>query len=146
MITSNMFVTHLDLSDNLLGESSPEVARKLAKALLFNASIKHLGLAKNRLGPDFGRALAKTLCENSTLTSVDVTDNRFDSTVGNAMRDMLLKANKTLLSLNITGEPALNFVRPAIAVCASDDGRGVVQHDRCGDRCRCVRGNHERDP
>ena len=102
IMKTNTRLAHLDLADNLLGENSIEIGTALAKAILFNASIKHLDLSRNRFGPDFGRQLAATLIENRTLTAVDVENNRFDSTVGLAMVEML-KVNTSLLVLRISG-------------------------------------------
>jgi Ran GTPase-activating protein (RanGAP) involved in mRNA processing and transport len=55
VLRHNSCVTWLDLSDNLLGEKGADVAQEITRALAYNVTLKHLDLAKNRMGPEFGR-------------------------------------------------------------------------------------------
>lgn len=135
VLRHNSCVTWLDLSDNLLGEKGADVAQEITRALAYNVTLKHLDLAKNRMGPELGRwarqwltdrgrgllgqwlswrgcvvwcrAMAAALMENRTLLSVDLRNNRFDATVGEALVPML-HANNSILTLHVSGASALH--------------------------------------
>lgn len=91
---------HVDLSDNVLGAESFEVAVEFCKALAHNTSLVYANLDRNRLGQKAGMALAWALRKNRTMETLSVADNRFDADVGYALIRTIEK-NHVLSSLHV---------------------------------------------
>ena len=101
-LSVNSSLTHLDLSENSIGDSG---ATSLTQALAVNSSLTNLNVSGNSIGDSGAVSLSQALAVNSSLTSLDLSLNIIGH-CGGASLSQALAVNSSLTNLNVSG----NFI------------------------------------
>ncbi|CAM9215524.1 unnamed protein product, partial [Ectocarpus sp. 13 AM-2016] len=121
----NRTLRHLDLSRNELGTHA---GIAFATSLLVNRTLETLAIAGNGMGPNVAKNLGQSLAKNSSLKDLDLSDNVLGiataeggdpSDLGLALGHGL-RINKTLTSLNLSGNRLPTLEMQRIAECLAD--------------------------
>ncbi|CAF3969897.1 unnamed protein product [Rotaria sp. Silwood2] len=104
-LTNNQSITHLELRGSYFSTTPKQFGEVIAKMLHKNKYLKYLNISQNRISEDGLKCISEALIQNNNLTDLDIGgiggSKREDKTIFYVAE--ILKANSTLLSLNITG-------------------------------------------
>ncbi|OQS01432.1 hypothetical protein ACHHYP_00778 [Achlya hypogyna] len=125
-------ITHVNLEWNCAGvlEHGMEA---LGTALAMNASLTHLDLRNNSVGPDGAAFLAAGLKRNRTLQEIDLRWNDVGSIGGHALSDML-QENPTLLRLHLMGNNVSMATVELIEACLRRNMHAATASVPCADK------------
>eukprot|EP00434_Breviolum_minutum_P029065 symbB.v1.2.025710.t2/scaffold2513.1/size77311/3 len=94
----NMTLTHVDLSNNLIGT---EGLKALVEALKINKAVTQINLSNNNLGPEVAKVLAEVLDANATVMRIELQTNFIGPDGAKAIAEAL-KLNKTVTHINLS--------------------------------------------
>ena len=97
-LSVNSSLTHLDLSDNSIGDSE---AASLSQALAVNSSLTNLDLSANGIGDSGAASLSQALAINSSLTNLDLSGTSIGDS-GAASLSQALAVNSSLTNLDLS--------------------------------------------
>uniref|UniRef100_A0A2C9LLA4 Uncharacterized protein n=1 Tax=Biomphalaria glabrata TaxID=6526 RepID=A0A2C9LLA4_BIOGL len=99
VLKENVFVSHLNLSDNRLGYNG---AAAVCQLLMVNKTIEKLNLSGNNIGDQAGELFHSVLTKsNSTLRSLNLSHNRLEDGAALWLKNALIE-NETLEHLDIS--------------------------------------------